>query len=161
MKSGSLTRRQAMAALAMLTALPAHGWAATPGPKIVVSKDPDCGCCNAWVDHLRAAGFQAEVVETPAINRLKAKLGVPDDLASCHTAEIDGYVVEGHVPASAIRGLLAEKPSARGLAVPGMPIGSPGMEVEGSPPDEFTVVLFGDFGRRTYGRFRGTERLPG
>lgn len=128
-------------------------------PKIVVSKDPSCGCCTGWVDHLRQAGFSAEVIETSEINRVKVRLGVPQDLASCHTAEIAGYVVEGHVPADAIKRLLAEKPTGKGLAVAGMPMGSPGMEMEGMEPDAYEVVLFGPSGQRRFARYRGTERV--
>jgi hypothetical protein len=89
---------------------------------------------------------------------VKARLGVPADLAACHTAEVAGYVIEGHVPASAVRRFLAEKPNAKGLAVPGMPVGSPGMEIPGTEPEEYEVVLFGPE-RRTYARFRGTTEL--
>ena len=128
-------------------------------PKIVVSKDPSCGCCSGWVEHIRAAGFTAEVVESPDLNRVKARLGVPQDLASCHTAEVAGYVIEGHVPADAIKRLLAQKPRARGLAVPGMPIGSPGMEVDGADPDSYEVVLFGPGGRTAFVRYRGARAL--
>jgi len=128
-------------------------------PKVVVTKDPNCGCCGGWVDHMKAAGFPVEVVTTPQVNRVKARLGVPDDLASCHTAEVGGYVIEGHVPADAIKRLLAEKPSAKGLAVPGMPVGSPGMEVDGMAPDTYEVVLFGPSGQRTFERLRGAARV--
>jgi hypothetical protein len=124
-------------------------------PKIVVTKDPTCGCCSGWVEHLRASGFTAEVIESSQMNRVKVRLGVPQDLASCHTAEIEGYVIEGHVPAPAIRRLLAERPQGKGLAVPGMPVGSPGMEVEGSAPETYDVILFGPSGQRTFARFRG------
>ena len=124
-------------------------------PKVTVNKDPTCGCCTAWADHVRQAGFPVEVIEAPAMSRVKARLGVPQALASCHTAEVGGYVVEGHVPAPAIKRLLAEKPSARGLAVPGMPVGSPGMEVEGAAPDIYDVVLFGPAGQRSFARYRG------
>lgn len=124
-------------------------------PRVVVTKDPTCGCCTAWAEHLREAGFPVEVVETAEINRVKTRLGVPAALASCHTAEVGGYVVEGHVPAAEIRRLLAERPAARGLAVPGMPMGSPGMEMEGMEPDTFEVVLFGPAGTRTFARYRG------
>jgi hypothetical protein len=127
---------------------------AEAGPELVVTKDPSCGCCNAWVEHMRANGFSATVREAP-VNPLKVKLGVPRDLASCHTAQIAGYVVEGHVPASAVRRLLAEKPKIRGLAVPGMPVGSPGMEVEGSEPETYEVVQFGPAGRKVFARYRG------
>ncbi len=128
-------------------------------PVVVVNKDPSCGCCKGWVGHLRAAGFTAEVIETSELNRVKARLGVPQDLASCHTAEVAGYVVEGHVPADAIKRLLAERPKAKGLSVPGMPVGSPGMEVEGSPPDIYEVVLFGNGARSTFARYRGSRAL--
>ena len=133
--------------------------AQTPLPKVVVTKDPNCRCCGAWVDQMRAAGFPVDVVTTPQVNRVKARLGVPDDLASCHTAEVDGYVVEGHVPAETIKRLLAERPRAKGLAVPGMPVGSPGMEVPGADPDTYEVVLFGPSGRSTFSRYQGTRPL--
>ncbi len=125
-----------------------------------MNKDQSCGCCRAWVDHIRQAGFPAEVVETSGVNRIKTRLGVPPALASCHTAEVDGPVIEGHVPAAALKRLLAERPGgARGLAVPGMPVGSPGMEVDGVDPDEYDVVLFGQGGQRRFARFRGGREL--
>lgn len=89
------------------------------------------------------------------MNRVKARLGVPQDLASCHTAEIGGYLIEGHVPADSIKRLLIEKPSAKGLAVPGMPAGSPGMEAAGMEPETFEVVLFGPSGQRSFARYQG------
>jgi hypothetical protein len=110
---------------------------------MTVYKDPTCGCCEAWVQHVRSAGYEARVIEAQAINAVKGNLGVPVGLRSCHTAEIDGYVLEGHVPAAAIARLLAERPRASGLSVPGMPIGSPGMEIEGRDADVYEVVLFG------------------
>ena len=121
-------------------------------PHAVVYRDPSCGCCHDWVEHLRANGFTATVRDTAGMAAVKARLGVPRALGSCHTAEIGGYVIEGHVPADAIKRLLAEKPEARGLAVPGMPIGSPGME--GGTPEIYEVILFGDGAERSYGRFR-------
>lgn len=124
-------------------------------PSIKVHRDPGCGCCGAWVDHLRASGFTAEVVETVEMLRVKTKLGVPQSLASCHTAEVDRYLIEGHVPASAIKRLLRERPRAKGLAVPGMPVGSPGMEVKGTAPETYEVVLFGNFGQRSFVRYTG------
>ena len=132
---------------------------ATDLPRMVVTKDPSCGCCRGWAEHVRAAGFPIEIVESASVGRLKARLGVPQDLAGCHTAEVGGYVVEGHVPAAAIRRLLEERPAATGLAVPGMPVGSPGMEVEGSPPEIYEVVLFGPSGRRRFARYRAAEEL--
>ncbi|WP_134496623.1 DUF411 domain-containing protein [Microvirga pakistanensis] len=149
------------AVLATLIASPfAFRTAAADAPRrMVVTKDPSCGCCSAWVEHIRSAGFSIEVVETPDISRVKARLGVPQNLASCHTAEIDRYVIEGHVPADAIKRLLAEQPHARGLAVPGMPAGSPGMEVPDMEPQTFEVVLFGPSGQRSFARYKGNEPL--
>jgi hypothetical protein len=120
---------------------------------ITVHRDPNCGCCLGWVQHLQRAGFRTKVLETKDVDAVKTRLGVPDDLAACHTAEVAGYVVEGHVPAAALKRFLAEKPNATGLAVPGMPIGSPGME--GGKPETYEVVLFEPNGRRPYMRFLG------
>lgn len=128
-------------------------------PKMTVTKDPSCGCCSGWVEHIRAAGFPVEVIESGELNRVKDRLGVPQALASCHTAKIGGYLIEGHVPAAAVKRLLAEKPAGRGLAVPGMPVGSPGMEVEGTAPEAYDVVLFGPSGQRTFARFLGRRSL--
>ncbi|MVF23022.1 DUF411 domain-containing protein [Methylocaldum sp. BRCS4] len=95
-----------------------------------VYKSPTCGCCGKWVEHLRENGFQVTVTDMPnePLKKLKAERGVPSKLASCHTAVVEGYVVEGHVPADVIKRLLGERPQVVGIAVPGMPIGSPGME---------------------------------
>ena len=95
-------------------------------PTMVVNKDPNCGCCSGWVEHVRAAGFETRVNEVSDLAPLKSQLSIPAALASCHTAQIEGYVIEGHVPASAIKRLLSERPLAIGLAVAGMPVGSPG-----------------------------------
>lgn len=128
---------------------------AATGPVVEVWKSPTCSCCSKWVEHLKANGFQVEVHNEGQMNPLKAKLGIPQGLASCHTARVDGYLLEGHVPASDIKRLLAERPTGRGIAVPDMPIGSPGME-QGDQQDPFDVVLFGDNGQRqvfaTHGR---------
>jgi hypothetical protein len=136
------------------------GPALAQSPRMVVHKDPNCGCCGAWVDHLRANGFDVSVVETAQLNRIKARLGVPNDLASCHTAEIDGFIIEGHVPAESVRKLLPLRPSVRGLAVAGMPVGSPGMEVEGTPPETYDVVAFGPSGQCVFARYEGARELP-
>src|SRR6516162_4604320 len=109
-------------------------------PLITVHKDPSCGCCSGWVQHLQNAGFVTKVLDTSDIDAVKKRLGVPDDLAACHTAEVAGYIIEGHVPAVALKRFLAEKPQAMGLAVPGMPIGSPGME--GGRREKSVVVRF-------------------
>jgi hypothetical protein len=110
--------------LAVLLATPA---AAAP-PNIEVYKTPTCGCCTRWVDHIRANGFQATVKDVPSTAEYRRERGIPDRLQSCHTAIVGTYTVEGHVPAADIHRLLKQKPKARGLAVPGMPLGSPGME---------------------------------
>lgn len=124
---------------------------------ITVHKDPNCGCCSGWVRHLQKNGFATKVIETSELDAVKKRLGVPDDLASCHTAEVANYIIEGHVPADALRRLLAEKPAARGLAVPGMPVGSPGMQ--GGAPEPYEVVIFGPHGRKPYMRFVGERQV--
>lgn len=115
--------------------------ATTPMP-ITVYKTPTCGCCASWVDHLRANGFAVTVVDRDDLTDIKSRFGVRDDLASCHTAVVGDYVVEGHVPAADVRRLLAERPAAVGIAVPGMPVGAPGMEMPGTPADRYDVVSF-------------------
>lgn len=116
--------------------------AAPASDVIQVYKSPTCGCCGEWIEHLREHGFTVEVIDQPNMMAVKSELGLPGELASCHTARIAGYLVEGHVPASDIQRLLEERPQVAGLAVPGMPIGSPGMEVEGQPADAYNVVAF-------------------
>jgi len=115
--------------------------AAAALPSMVVYKDAYCGCCKAWVDYMRKQGFQVDVRETDGLDTVKTQAGVPDDQRSCHTAQIGGYFVEGHVPADDVRRLLKEKPKARGIAVAGMPMGSPGMEVPGGRTMPYDVVL--------------------
>lgn len=110
-------------------------------PLITVHKSPDCGCCGVWVDHVRQAGFPVKVNDTDEMLVIKQRLGIPGDMLSCHTAEIDGYVVEGHVPIQDIKRLLSERPQARGLLLPGMPIGSPGMESPDGYRQRFVVGL--------------------
>jgi len=117
-------------------------------PTVTVYKTPTCGCCTLWADHMTEAGFEVERIDVPSLDDVKARLGVPNQLASCHTAIVGDYVVEGHVPAEDVRRLLDEQPpEAIGLAVPGMPIGSPGMEVEGRPADRYEVYMFTRDGR--------------
>jgi hypothetical protein len=110
-------------------------------PEVVVHKDPNCGCCNGWIEHLRQAGFKVTAKNESDMATIKQRLGVPAAKQSCHTAEVGGYVVEGHVPAQHIKHLLAMKPEARGLVLPGMPIGSPGMEAPDGRVDAYTVEL--------------------
>jgi hypothetical protein len=115
--------------------------AATELPPVLVHKSASCGCCGAWVDHLREAGFTVRVNETEDLNPIKERLGVPYGKGSCHTAEVGGYMVEGHVPAGDIKRLLLERPQGKGLVLPGMPIGSPGMEVQDGTVEPYTVEL--------------------
>ncbi len=114
---------------------------------IEVTKSPYCGCCGHWIEYLRAEGFDVRVIETEDVTPVARRAGVPDDLRSCHTATIDGYAVEGHVPAADIRRLLAERPEAAGIAVAGMPIGSPGME-QGGRRQPYQTMIFTRDGRR-------------
>lgn len=113
---------------------------AAPPTQITVYKSPSCGCCTKWVDHLKANGYSVTAKDVDDVEPIKAELGVPAKLASCHTALVGGYVVEGHVPAQDIDRLLREKPKVVGLAVPGMPLGSPGMEA--GRKDAYDVVAF-------------------
>lgn len=116
---------------------------ATPAalPRMTVHKTPTCGCCGVWIDHVQKAGFTVDVHDMDDLGLVKERLGVPYAKGSCHTAEIGGYVIEGHVPAADIKRLLEEKPNARGLVLPGMPLGSPGMEVPEGRQQPFTVEL--------------------
>ncbi len=109
-------------------AAPAQAAKGAPLPTMTVYKSASCGCCGGWVDHAKGAGFTVKVIDTEALATVKADLGVPARLQSCHTVVVGNYLVEGHVPAADVKRLLAEKPAVRGIAVPGMPIGSPGME---------------------------------
>ncbi len=115
-------------------------------PLVKVHKDPNCGCCGGWAEHMQAAGFPVQINDTTDMGAVKERLHISDNMMSCHTAEIDGYVVEGHVPVSAIHKLLAERPKARGLVLPGMPIGSPGMESPDGYTQPFTVSLLAEDG---------------
>ena len=129
------------------TAAPQPVDVAPPGPgDIVVYKSPTCGCCGGWADHVRAAGFRVIERDTSDVGAVKRRLGVLPTLGSCHTAMIGGYVVEGHVPADAIDRLLEERPGIVGIAVPGMPAGSPGME-SATPHEPYDVLTFDKDGR--------------
>jgi hypothetical protein len=123
--------------------------AAAPAPRteLVVYKSASCGCCNSWVDYLRKQGFTVAAHDTSGMTAVKAELGVPDALASCHTAMVGGYVIEGHVPAADIQRLLKEHPRIVGLSVPGMVTGSPGME--GGTPEHYKVLAFDARGKAT------------
>jgi len=154
--SRSLTRRSALGIAALALVMPSvSAFAQTPA--ILVQKDPNCGCCSGWARHLKEAGFAVTTQETTDLRPVRKRLGVPADLAACHTAEVDGYVLEGHVPVVAVRRLLEKRPTAIGLAVPGMPAGSPGME--GGTPQRYDVVLFGRTGRQPFMHYVGSENI--
>ena len=149
MTDSPLTRRAwiarmattALGGAAMTTLLPRAAAASKP-TSITVYKDPSCGCCTKWVEHLRANGFAPEVHDRSDMDSLKDSLGVPAALRSCHTGVVGKYVVEGHVPAADVKHLLATKPAKTvGVAVPGMPVGSPGMEM-GGRVDRYDVIAF-------------------
>lgn len=120
--------------------------AMAPPPVITVYKDPDCGCCAKWVKHLSANGFVANVHDSTDMDAVKKNMRVPADLQSCHTAVVERYVIEGHVPAADIKKLLSTKPAVQGLAAPGMPVGSPGME--GGKADRYDVIAFSTDGTK-------------
>ncbi len=116
-------------------------------PAVVVYKTPTCGCCSKWVDHLRDAGFEVETHDLNSLSATKNSYGVQPALSSCHTALVGGYVVEGHVPAEHVKRLLKERPAVVGLTVPGMPLGSPGME--SANPESYDVLTFDRDGKTT------------
>lgn len=112
----------------LLSLLMPTAWAVPSLPVVNVHKSPTCGCCGKWVDHMKASGFEVVTHETDNLAEHKARLGVPAAMGSCHTAEVGGYLVEGHVPANEVKRLLAQRPRARGVVVPGMPASAPGMD---------------------------------
>jgi hypothetical protein len=122
---------------------------------VMAYKSPTCGCCELWIEHMRAAGFRVEVTNTQDMGAMKAAAGVPVSKGSCHTAKVGDYYVEGHVPASDVKRLLAEKPDARGLIVPGMVLGSPGME-QGGVQQAYNVLLLAKDGSTTVYSHHGT-----
>jgi hypothetical protein len=132
----------ALAATITATAIVSAQKPATP--TLEVFKSPTCGCCSKWVEHMKQAGFTTKVtdLDDAELDKLKAKQGIPRTAQSCHTAMIDGYTVEGHVPATEVQRLLKEKPQVAGIAVGGMPTGSPGMEVSGVKPQTYNVITF-------------------
>jgi hypothetical protein len=138
-----LLRVCSLAVLATLSTAfaPAHPRESATPIKVTVFKDPGCGCCKEWVEHLRKHAFDVTAKDTSDVTAVKSAARVPEQLHSCHTAFVNGYVVEGHVPAADILRLLSEKPKVAGIAVPGMPVGSPGMEI-GSRKDRYNVIAF-------------------
>ncbi len=143
------TRRTLLHLAPALLAMPAVAVAQSDAPALRVFRAPGCGCCEGWTEHLRRAGFTVTLEDAPDLDAVRRAAAVPDDLVGCHTGLLgDGLVVEGHVPAVALRRFLAEPAGWRGLAVPGMPLGSPGMEVSGAQPEAYTVFAFAADGRR-------------
>lgn len=152
-----MTHRRQLLCLPLLAAstLPAL---AQQAPRVLVWRDPYCGCCSGWVAHLSAEGFEVNDQVVPAVGPIRERLGTPADLLSCHAGQVEGFALEGHVPAAAIRRLLGERPAGvRGLAVPAMPVGTPGMEVPGRAPDTYDVIAFGAGPHRPFMRFTGSQ----
>lgn len=145
---GLAAAASAVSVLALTRAWPvAH---ATDGPAVEMWKNRGCACCTGWARHLEAAGFRVTAHDVADVAPVRAAAGVPEDLAGCHTAKVDGYVVEGHVPAEAVRRLLAERPAGvLGIATPGMPLGSPGMEVPGEKGEAYDVIAYAADGSRS------------
>jgi hypothetical protein len=137
-------RRIFLGKLAALCAATSVNAFAESGPLVKVYKSKTCGCCSKWVDHLREAGFTVEATNVPDVSVYKRQHGVPPQLASCHTAIVQGYVVEGHVPADDVIRMLKLQPEVLGIAVPGMPLGSPGMEAPN--PEYYETLAFDGFG---------------
>ena len=152
-------RRDAALALAALALTPV-AFAASPGVPLEVWKDPSCGCCQDWVTHMEANGFVVKVHDT-GNNAVRAQLRIDRKYGSCHTAVVGGYAIEGHVPAREVKRLLKERPAAIGLAAPGMPVGSPGMdgEVYGGRRDEYSVMLLArDGSASVYQKYPGGSK---
>lgn len=141
-----MTQRFGMVLLAAVVSVSGAAAGQASKPVVQVFKSSTCGCCSLWAQHLQQNGFETRVTETDELASIKAEYGVPRRLQSCHTAVVDGYVIEGHVPAADVHRLLRERPAVRGLALPGMPIGSPGMEF-GTTVQRYDVLTFDDQGR--------------
>jgi hypothetical protein len=145
----NMNRRQALLALIAAPVVGAAVAADSSAAKdlIKVYKTESCGCCKLWVAHLQQAGFSVEVQNLADLGPVKERVGLPYGLGSCHTGEVGGYFIEGHVPAQDVKRLLRERPAARGLAVPGMPLGSPGMEVASGEVQPYDVLLVAKDGK--------------
>jgi len=156
MYSIDMTSHLSARRIALLTCVAALAWAATAWtsaqtrsakPLLTVYKSSTCGCCVNWVEHMKANGFEVKAIDVDDIDKVKQEHGVPASAASCHTGIVNGYVVEGHVPADAVLKMLHDKPAIAGIAVPGMPVGAPGMEVPGAPKQPYTIVSFDKSGK--------------
>ena len=153
-----MKRRGLLATALLATSGPAQ---AQRGERVEVWRDPNCGCCSGWVSHMQDAGFTVRETVLPALGPVRRMLGTPADLLSCHAARVQGIVLEGHVPATAVRRVLAGRPAGLvGLAVPAMPVGAPGMEVPGQPDEVYDVIAFDAAGRHApFMRFRGGQPI--
>lgn len=153
MRSTNLNRRLLLSA-AVLVGMTGTACAQTrPSRNLTVFKTPTCACCDGWISHMREAGFTATITVLPSLQSVRSSRGMPDALASCHTGLIDGYLVEGHVPARDVIRLLAERPTAVALAVPAMPLGSPGMETPQGHKDPYdTLLVFPSGATRVFAR---------
>jgi hypothetical protein len=145
----AISRRAILAGSVALLAGLASRVAAADKPTVTVYKTRTCGCCKLWVTHLRRNGYPVNTEDLDDLAPIKKQYGIPDAVASCHTGRVDGYIVEGHVPADVIDRLLRERPQVAGIAVPGMPIGSPGMEVPGRPAERYQILTFDRAGATT------------
>jgi hypothetical protein len=137
-------RRHFILALVAAPLMSASSFAASP-TSVKAYRNPGCGCCEKWVAHMQAAGFAVTMEDDPDLDARRTALGVPANLAGCHTSIVGNYIIEGHVPAEDVIRFLQEKPDALGLAVPGMPMGSPGMEVDGQS-ERYQVIAFKEDG---------------
>jgi len=156
-KSSSVSLKK----IALITAILSSGFifssSVRAGENITVYKNPSCGCCGNWVKHLEKNGFIVDAIPTQNRQPIQAKMGVPRKKGACHTAIIDGYFIEGHVPAEDIKRLLTEKPNIAGLAVPGMPVGSPGMENPNYPAKPYPVLAIDKQGHSTTYNVHGVK----
>ena len=146
-----------IAILLMYFGSPVAAMASTAGEEVVVFRSAYCECCEAWESHIAEAGFVVQDHVADDMDGIKDAMGVPADSASCHTARVAGYVVEGHVPAASIQRMLKERPEIKGLAAPGMPMGSPGMEVDGMVADPFSVFSIANNGTMVEFDFYGSH----
>ena len=146
-----------IAILLMCFGSPAAAIASTAGEEVVVFRSAYCECCEAWESHIAEAGFVVQDHVADDMDGIKDAMGVPADSTSCHTARVAGYVVEGHVPAASIQRMLKERPEIKGLAAPGMPMGSPGMEVDGIVADPFSVFSIANNGTMVEFDFYGSH----
>jgi hypothetical protein len=150
----STLNRRLLLGAAMLAGLTGAACApARPPRNLTVFKTPTCACCDAWIAHMREAGFSTTITVLPSLQSVRSSGGMPEDLASCHTGRVGGYLIEGHVPAQDVIRLLAERPTAVGLAVPAMPLGSPGMETpQGHKEPYDTLLVLRSGGARVFAR---------